>query len=78
MPSVYDWLIKKIIDSENFRIDLYPYLWDVDKITVSIGVATSNLHETTTSILTKADKALYSSKENGRNKVTHATLKKII
>lgn len=47
--------------------------WEVDKVTVSIGVATSNSYETTTSILAKADNALYSSKENGRNKVTHAT-----
>ncbi|WP_277586868.1 sensor domain-containing diguanylate cyclase [Psychrobacillus antarcticus] len=61
--------------AELLRSTIETAKWDVDKITVSIGVATSNFHETATSILIKADKALYSSKENGRNKVTHATLK---
>ncbi|SDO27282.1 diguanylate cyclase (GGDEF) domain-containing protein [Psychrobacillus sp. OK028] len=61
-------------EAEQLRSRVETAKWAVDKITVSIGVATSNLCETTTSILTKADNALYSSKENGRNKVTHASL----
>lgn len=66
---------KSLNNAELLRSTIETAKWDVDKITVSIGVATSNLDETTTSILAKADKALYSSKENGRNKVTHATFK---
>ncbi|MFJ7828483.1 diguanylate cyclase [Psychrobacillus sp. NPDC096623] len=65
---------KSLNEAEQLRSTIESANWEVGKITVSIGVATSNLFETTTSILSKADKALYSSKENGRNKVTHASL----
>lgn len=66
---------KSIHVAELLRRAIQSAEWEMDKIavTVSIGVATSNLNETTTSILAKADKALYCSKENGRNKVTHAS-----
>lgn len=40
-------------------------------VTISMGVASSPIHATgTDELLTKADKALYVSKENGRNRVT--------
>lgn len=62
-------------EAELLRSTIQTAKWEISNITVSIGVATSNPNETTLSILAQADKALYSSKENGRNKVTHATLK---
>jgi diguanylate cyclase (GGDEF)-like protein len=40
--------------------------------TVSIGVATLNLGETTTALLKRADSAMYAAKAAGRNRVVHA------
>lgn len=42
----------------------------VANITVSLGVATYRAGEPATELLARADKALYASKENGRNRVT--------
>ena len=66
---------KSLKEAELLRSTIQSATWMVDKITASIGVATCHTNETTISILSKADGALYSSKENGRNKVTHATFK---
>lgn len=60
-------------EAELLRSTIQFAKWEIMKITVSIGVATSNPMDTTSSIMAHADKALYSSKERGRNKVTHAT-----
>ncbi|HCJ94531.1 MAG TPA: hypothetical protein DHV69_04780 [Sphaerochaeta sp.] len=40
------------------------------ELTVSIGIAQWSLDETPESLMEKADKALYQSKETGRNKLT--------
>ncbi len=40
------------------------------ELTVSIGIAQWNVDETSESLMEKADKALYQSKETGRNKLT--------
>ncbi|WP_054954656.1 sensor domain-containing diguanylate cyclase [Paenibacillus dakarensis] len=45
--------------------------WRIVHITVSIGVATMTLEDSDLTLLNKADQALYVSKENGRNRVTH-------
>jgi len=45
--------------------------WQTGKITVSIGIATATLKDSEATILKRADEALYVSKENGRNRVTH-------
>jgi diguanylate cyclase len=58
--------------AERLRVAIQTADWELGKITVSIGVATSNPNDTDISILATADKALYTSKENGRNRVTHA------
>ena len=45
--------------------------WTIGSITVSIGIATFTEQDSDTTILKGADQALYVSKENGRNRVTH-------
>lgn len=48
--------------------------WDLRKITASVGVATLNGDTLSAAgLLAAADEALYHSKENGRNRVTHST-----
>ena len=57
--------------AERLRVAIQTADWEIGEITVSIGVTTSNPNDTDLSILAKADKALYVSKANGRNRVTH-------
>ncbi|KKO53246.1 hypothetical protein XI25_14915 [Paenibacillus sp. DMB20] len=45
--------------------------WKTGSLTVSIGVATSVPGDSEAAMLEKADQALYASKQNGRNRVTH-------
>lgn len=45
--------------------------------TVSIGIATSGLEETFSSVLNRADTALYRAKDSGRNRVTTAAMRLI-
>ena len=54
--------IRKIV--ENFSID------NLYKITISVGVCTFVKNDTKKTLLERVDKALYASKENGRNRVT--------
>lgn len=46
--------------------------WQVPSVTISIGIATTKIGDTIKTIQTRADKALYESKNNGRNQITHA------
>ncbi|MFW6344293.1 MAG: GGDEF domain-containing protein, partial [Sediminispirochaetaceae bacterium] len=63
--------------AERIRRDIeemeIPYLKDLLKITVSIGVNTVNSSrlDTPAKLLEQTDEALYTSKEKGRNRVTH-------
>ncbi|MEC0088905.1 sensor domain-containing diguanylate cyclase [Paenibacillus macquariensis] len=59
------------IKAENLRHAIENIAWDKGNITVSIGVATVTPRDSDTTILKQADLALYASKENGRNRVTH-------
>lgn len=43
-------------------------------ITASIGVATMKNDYSDETLIGKADQALYASKSNGRNRITHAAL----
>ncbi len=59
--------------AERFRIALEAQAWPQRPVTASFGVATLSVTvETGTQLVDMADKALYASKEAGRNCVTHA------
>ena len=53
-------------------IEMHPFVFNEQKIkvTISIGVAEKKENDTWDSLYNRADKALYLSKQNGRNKVT--------
>ncbi|WP_456465137.1 sensor domain-containing diguanylate cyclase [Desulfurobacterium sp.] len=57
--------IRKLIENHSFPIDR--------KITISLGVTEYRYGDTVDTILARADKALYSAKESGRNKVCKLT-----
>lgn len=46
--------------------------WEPPKITVSIGVSTFREDDTESALQLRADHALYASKNNGRNRITHS------
>lgn len=64
--------------AERFRSTIATAIWKERPLTVSVGVATlaepftSSGTFNANSLLDTADKALYHSKDNGRNRVTHA------
>ncbi|WP_061249597.1 sensor domain-containing diguanylate cyclase [Leptospira alstonii] len=57
------------------------FAWEKRSVTISVGVATENFDKNTqikkfdysTSLIEDADKALYHSKTNGRNRATHSS-----
>ena len=59
------------IEAEKLRAAIEDATWETGKITVSIGISTFTLEDNESTIIEKADQALYASKENGRNCVTH-------
>ena len=61
----------KII-AENLRQSIAYSTWEMGQITVSMGIATFIPTDSETTLLQKADQALYASKEHGRNRVTHS------
>ncbi|MEK5331836.1 sensor domain-containing diguanylate cyclase [Lysinibacillus sp. FSL W8-0992] len=56
--------------AEQLRQAVEQAQWQTGSITISIGIATVTEEDTDLTILKKADKALYVSKENGRNRVS--------
>lgn len=61
---------KKI--AERIRLCVESADWTDQTITISIGIATLIPGDTVSTLQSRADRALYSSKNNGRNQVTHA------
>ncbi|GGD78183.1 sensor domain-containing diguanylate cyclase [Paenibacillus nasutitermitis] len=60
------------ITAENLRRTIASSIWETGCVTVSIGIATCTPADSAESILKNADRALYASKESGRNRVTHS------
>lgn len=59
--------------AERIRSNIENENWGMSKITVSIGVSTSSPGDTESVLQSSADRALYTSKNRGRNQVTHAS-----
>lgn len=59
---------KQIAEEVRKKIELYPFA-EIGNKTASFGVATYSNNESLSILLNRADKALYSAKENGRNRV---------
>ncbi|MFG3613650.1 sensor domain-containing diguanylate cyclase [Rummeliibacillus stabekisii] len=62
---------KSLEVAEGLREYVAGSLWTIPTVTISIGVATATRGVTEQSIQARADEALYTSKEKGRNMVTH-------
>ncbi len=59
--------------AERLRIAIEEDSWPLRVVTASFGVATvTSAHEAPDDLIAAADKALYFSKEHGRNRITHA------
>jgi len=59
---------KKIAEEVRKKIELYKFA-EIGNKTASFGVATHSNNESLSSLLNRADKALYMAKENGKNRV---------
>lgn len=57
--------------AERLRSKIEQGPWNDFFVTISIGIATIDKDDTNTSIMAKADRALYASKSNGKNVVMH-------
>jgi diguanylate cyclase (GGDEF)-like protein len=57
--------------ADHLRHTIAQAVWEIGSLTVSIGAATFTSQDSDITILKNADQALYASKANGRNRVTH-------
>ena len=57
--------------AERLRRAVQDFSWKTGSMTISIGIITANPDDNEATLLQKADEALYASKQNGRNQVTH-------
>lgn len=62
----------EVAERIRYTVENHPFVFETKKIpvTISIGVSIKNPKDTWESVYDRADKALYLSKQNGRNKVT--------
>jgi diguanylate cyclase (GGDEF)-like protein/PAS domain S-box-containing protein len=59
--------------AERLRAAIEAHPWTVRSVTASFGAATLRADTDSTSLLSEADRAMYCSKQAGRNRVTHFT-----
>ena len=67
---------ESVLIAENLRHEIAGAAWGagiLGGITASVGIATFTGSDSENTLLRKADLALYTSKEQGRNRVTHST-----
>lgn len=57
--------------AERLRMAVAGSDWISGSLTISIGIATAEPGDTESALLSRADQALYASKQNGRNRVIH-------
>jgi diguanylate cyclase (GGDEF)-like protein len=58
--------------AERVRAAVHEYAWPRRLVTISVGIATvSEAHSSPNQLMERADQALYHSKQQGRNRVTH-------
>ncbi|MGV8934532.1 MAG: diguanylate cyclase [Gallionellaceae bacterium] len=58
--------------AERMRVNVANADWSYTPLTISLGIATLLHGENASSLLVRADKAMYSAKKNGRNRVVQA------
>lgn len=58
--------------AERLRSAVENFDWPLQPLTISIGVATLTDHDALEALIDAADRALYASKDAGRNRATHA------
>ena len=61
--------------AERLRTAIRAYPWELAKLTISLGVSTIRPRSAADglTLLTDADRALYASRQNGRDRVTHVS-----
>ncbi|MFJ5769215.1 GGDEF domain-containing protein [Psychrobacillus sp. NPDC093180] len=70
LPDADQTIAQKI--AERIRLRVEGACWINQPVTISIGIAILITGDTVSSLQSRADRALYSSKNRGRNQVTHA------
>lgn len=62
---------ESMVIGEQMRHTVEDAQWETGGLTISMGIATFTAKDSDSTIIKNADRALYASKEDGRNRVTH-------